>query len=190
MKTRLTCVVKTLTLAFFVLFLSASAISAKEYRYLKVNIHAQAKTAKVARASYANYTNPGAGHIIIPVGTKVLIKDKSRKRIVFSYDDDKKEIIFEYHAPRMGMNVDQYLEKITSPNPVSLEGFSELDRKGIAEGKALAGMTREGVMAALGYPAAHRTPSLDAPTWIYWTNRFGTLAVDFDKNGKVQDVRN
>jgi hypothetical protein len=51
-------------------------------------------------------------------------------------------------------------------------------------------MTKEGILTALGYPAAHRTSSLDAGTWIYWTNRFGTLSVDFDAKGKVTKVTN
>jgi len=162
----------------------------KELRYTKYNIHAQYKSAKVVRASYANYTNPGSGHVIIPAGTAVTVKDKSRRRIVFAYDGGEKEIVFEYHAPRMQMSVDEYLEKITSPTPVSLDHFSALDKKGISQGKALVGMSREGVMTALGYPATHRTPSLDATTWIYWTNRFRTMAVEFGPDGKVVAVRN
>jgi outer membrane protein assembly factor BamE (lipoprotein component of BamABCDE complex) len=48
------------------------------------------------------------------------------------------------------------------------------------------GMTKNGVRAALGYPATHRTPSLENQTWIYWTNRFQNYYVRFDKNGKVK----
>ena len=164
------------------------ALAGDEVRYTKVNIHAQSKNAEIARASYANYTDPGAGHVVVPAGTKILITDKSRKSFTFTYDDGQKEVIFEYHEPRMQMSLDAYLDKITSATPVSFAGLSELDRKGIAEGKALPGMTRDGVMAALGYPATHRTPSLDAKTWIYWTNRFKTIGVEFDDKGKVKAI--
>jgi len=47
-------------------------------------------------------------------------------------------------------------------------------------------MTKNGVRAALGYPATHRTPSLENQTWIYWKNRFQNYYVRFDKNGKVK----
>ena len=30
---------------------------------------------------------------------------------------------------------------------------------------------------------------LDTTTWVYWTNRFGTLAVDFGADGLVSVVR-
>ena len=41
-------------------------------------------------------------------------------------------------------------------------------------------------MMALGYPATHRTPSLDSNTWVYWTNRFTTFEVNFNDKGLVQ----
>jgi hypothetical protein len=50
-------------------------------------------------------------------------------------------------------------------------------------------MSRKGVMVALGYPAAHRTPSLDSNSWTYWTNRFKTIVVEFDAKGLVAEVR-
>jgi len=169
--------------------LAVQSASADEIRYSRINIHTQKKDSNTAKASYANYTRPGAGHVIVPAGTKIAITDKARKSFTFTYDDGKQEVIFEYHEPRMGMSLDEYLDKITSAEPVSQSGLSELDRKGVAEGKALVGMSRDGVMTALGYPATHKTPSLQAKTWIYWTNRFGTVAVDFDDQGIVKAVR-
>ena len=88
----------------------------------------------------------------------------------------------------MGMSVDEYLDLISSPDPVSVGGLSALDRKGIDAGRALPGMTKRGVLAALGYPARHRTPSVESDRWIYWTNRFKTRAVEFDANGEVARV--
>ncbi len=110
--------------------------------------------------------------------------------IYFHVPDKNINVQFEFHETRMGMKTQEYLDKITSPRPVSYARLSNLDRKGIAEGKAFVGMSREGVMAALGYPAVHRTPSLDSPTYIYWTNRFGTMAVNFDAKGKVASIIN
>ena len=87
------------------------------------------------------------------------------------------------------MSVDQYIDLIISPTKVSLKSTSEKDRKGIRDGKAYIGMTKKGVMTALGYPAAHRTSSLDNNTWVYWKNRFSTMVVEFDGNGKVKQVQ-
>ncbi len=159
--------------------------------YNKYNIHTQYASG-VYNASYANYTDPGAGHTVFPPNTKLRVVDTSRKSIEFLADwqGGQAKIVFEYHEPRMGMPVTQYLELITSPTPVSLDGLSELDRKGIGTGQALLGMSKEGVLAALGYPARHKTPSLESPSWIYWTNRFKSRRVDFDSSGKVVGVSN
>ena len=176
-------------LVVFGLFWGSSALAAKEVRYLKCNVHTQAKGSKLLNASYANYIRPGTGHHIVPAGTEITMLRKSRKEFKFLINGDGREVRFQFHEPRMEMSVDDYIEKITSAKPVSLQKLSALDRKGVAGGKALVGMTRAGVMTALGYPATHKTPSLESPTWIYWTNRFGTLAVDFDDRGKVKAVR-
>jgi hypothetical protein len=172
-------------LGAFMLLSLQPAFAADEVRYTRFNVHGQSKDGKTAKASYANFTNPGAGHVIVPAGTEILLTAKSSRSFTFTYDNNRKKVVFEYHQPRMGMSVDEYLDKITSLAPISLDDLSELDQKGVEEGRALFGMTRQGVMTALGYPASHRTPSLEAKTWVYWGNRFTTLAVEFDDAGKA-----
>lgn len=175
------------------LALDAGSAKAEKPVYNKYNIHVQDQVDRRGThrnaASYANYTDPGSGHLIISPGTPLVVQKVSRKEIVFRNQKDNSLIEFEYHEQRMGMSAEKYLELITSPEPVSLKKFSQEDRKGIAEGKARVGMSKEGVLTALGYPATHRTPSLDASSWIYWTNRFGTVAVEFNGSGKVVNVR-
>lgn len=56
----------------------------------------------------------------------------------------------------------------------------ESARKNIEQGIVTEGMTRQQVLTALGYPPAHRTPSLDASAWTYWENRWVTFVVYFD----------
>ncbi|MDH4100528.1 MAG: hypothetical protein OEV28_08125 [Nitrospirota bacterium] len=165
-----------------------SAFADRPVVYTRYNIHVWDKVTKDGgheyHASYANYTDPGTGHFVIPAGSTITVL-WVRNDFKFRVESDKKEVDFEFHSSRMGMSVEQYIEKITSPTPVTFDKLSELDSKGIAEGKALVGMSKEGVMTALGYPATHRTPTLDSPAWVYWTNRFKSIAVTFDKDGKV-----
>ena len=155
--------------------------------YMKVNIHYQ-DNGRDCKASYANYTNPGAGHMILAVNTPVQIK-KWKKGFIIVDTQNNKEILFEYSEPRMQMTVEDYLGKITSASKVDLSQLSEKDQKGIKDGLASVGMTKEGVMMALGYPATHKTPSPDSNRWIYWQNRFGTIAVTFDNQGIVSEIK-
>ncbi len=182
-----------LLVAAVLLWLSP-ALADSATRYTRFNIHVQAKLGRggseVYNASYANYTDPGQGHLVIPAGSRITILKKNRKLFRFRVEEEQKVVDFLFHAPRMQMKVGDYIEKITSPKPVSLAGFSKIDQKGIAAGKAYVGMSRDGVLTALGYPATHRTPSLAASTWVYWTNRYGTIGVDFDARGNVKAIRN
>lgn len=181
---------KTLFILSVLTFCWQSAFAKEELRYTKYNIHGQSLDGVFIKASYANYTNPGDGHIIVPAGTKINISNVTRKSFAFTYDAGKKKVVFEFHAPRMGMKTGEYIELITSAEPTSQKNLSQFDRKGVKQGKASVGMTKEGVLAALGYPAVHRTPSLDASRWVYWANRFRTIAVNFDASGKVSSIDN
>ena len=190
-------VIRIVTLSLLVtIFLVGGFLSniyaAGETMYNKYNIHAQADKKGLLKSSYANYTDPGAGHVIIPPNTKLTVRPWKRfmKNYGFYYDlPDGRHGVFEVHAKRMEMSVDEYEELILSPKPVSLKGFSAVDLKGIKKGKAFKGMTKKGVMTALGYPAAHETPSLDDNQWKYWRNRFRTVVVEFNSKGKVVNVR-
>ena len=172
----------------FVLLVGSQGISHAgwEKLYNRYNIHVASKESRgraTHSASYANYTSPGPGHWIIAPNTELMVKT-GRRGLNIRLTDGR-TVIFEYHAPRMEMSAKEYLGKIMSPEPVDLSGYGELDKQGIKDGKALVGMTKEGVVAALGYPATHRTPSLKESTYVYWRNRFGTVAVEFDADGKV-----
>ena len=156
-------------------------------RHLKCNIHAQA-SGHDTKASYANWTDPGPGHLIIPVNSEVTFSG-FRKGFVITTLNDNRKTYFEYNANYMGMSDDQYISLISSPTPVSVDKLSDSDKKGVKEGRASVGMTKEGVMMALGYPAGHKTPSLESNIWVYWQNRWKTIAVEFDENGKVKNIR-
>lgn len=155
--------------------------------YLKVNIHYQ-DNGKDCKASYANYIRPGEGHKILAVNSPVQIKKWGRKGFIIIDTQNKVNIYFEYQQARMQMPIAEYLNIITSTSKVSLDKFSEKDKKGIKDGVAAAGMTKEGIMTALGYPATHKTPSPEANRWTYWANRFKTIAVNFNDKGIVTDI--
>ena len=58
-------------------------------------------------------------------------------------------------------------------------GLSEVDKKGISLGQPIKGMSKQGVMVALGYPFPSRTASESENVWYYWKNRFDYYPVHF-----------
>jgi len=163
--------------------------------YLKNNIHVQEQTTRkgeaVYRASYANYTDPGSGHLIFPVNTPVTITTAHgiRGKGIVITTQAGQVIHLEFNSKNMGMQPEEYFSFITSSSITPISYLSSIDRKGIEDGKAYAGMTKEGVRIALGYPAVHKTPSLDGNSWTYWKNRFATTVVEFGNDGKVISIR-
>lgn len=160
--------------------------------YLQNNIHGYIKTGMGGKteyiASYANYVEPDTGHFFVPINTAVSIA-KWRSGFTMTRLDDNQLIYFEYRARNMGgMSVEEYLNLITGPKKAYLKGLSAPDRKGIKEGRVSNGMTKKGVRMAWGYPAKHRTPSLDDNVWTYWRNRWVMKSVTFS-NGKVTRVQ-
>ena len=184
---------KFLTLLIVVFCISVVSFSSQardkyiieEPVYLKVNIH-YIEYRRVNKACYLNWTDPGKGHKVLPFNTLVkIIKWKKGFKII----DEKNnlEIFFEYDEPRMHMPIKEYLNLITSSSEIDISNLSAKDLKGVKDGKAYTGMTKNGVMIALGYPATFRTFSLERNTWIYWTNRHTPLNVKFDQEGLVKD---
>ncbi|MCP4691575.1 MAG: hypothetical protein GY859_26250, partial [Desulfobacterales bacterium] len=173
------CLTGLITLCLMFGGASVYAGSSEKIAYLKNNIHGQERAARggemVSKASYANWIDPGEGHFIVPVNSKVKITVKrgimGRKLLITNLADGR-EIHFELNLRNMKLKkMDAYIELISSPEETPLGKLSALDRKGVKLGKAFIGMSKKGVRIALGYPSRHRTPSLDANTWVYWKNR-------------------
>lgn len=155
--------------------------------YLQNNIHGYTR-GNDYHASYANYVQPDTGHFFVPVNTAVSV-GKWRGGFTLTRKDNGQLVYFEYRSGNMGgMSVEEYLNIITGPQKVALTGLSATDRKGIEQGRVLKGMTKKGVRIAWGYPARHKTPSLEDDVWTYWRNRWVMKTVTFS-NGKVAEVR-
>jgi len=152
--------------------------------YTRYNLHYIAEDGLV-KGSFANWTD-WTGHGFVPYNSRVRA-DTWTNRIRFQTETGL-SILFEINPGRMGMSSAEYVALITSSTPVTYENLSDLDRQGIQAGKALVGMSKEGVKIALGYPAKHRTPSLDDNHWTYWRGRHDTYTVEFDADGKVTRI--
>lgn len=130
---------------------------------------------------------------IIPVGTKVVIKEIGDKEIQFVHENGQtfKIIFLEKHS-KPGMTIWDYFEQYFSEeNPLREGGpfqkFSKDEQSNIKIGGIEVNMSRAAVLMAYGYPPSHRTPSLKSDIWIYWMSRFVETAVYF-KDDKVSEM--
>jgi hypothetical protein len=155
--------------------------------YSRYNVHYYTRK-DLNIASYANYTDC-PGHAFLPYNTEFKVGSYG-KGFKLTAVDTGLVILFEYRSANMGgMSVKDYIDTIMSPTPVSYEGLSAVDQEGIKAGRAMVGMTKQGVMIALGYPAKHETPSTDLNAWTYWKGRYNRLVVNFGEDGRVESTR-
>lgn len=152
--------------------------------YTLTNLHPDENRAKLYSA---NFQQSG----LIPLCTEVEIFKVSHKQIKFKIKETGREYKYDLHRKSgedLNTNAAKYFG--THCNKDKVAKLSDIDQKGIAQGKAMVGMSKQGVIYAIGYPPVSSTPTLDSTSWKYWFNRFNTFDVVFGENGKVTQVNN
>jgi hypothetical protein len=121
----------------------------------------------------------------IPVNTEVKILSMSSKDIVFE------EMAFPGIKLTLN-NVQKYSLMGTAElsalyfgaKKVDLSKFTNKEQQFIKNfnGTYKAGITKEALIVARGYPSKHATPTLKYDTWKYWRNRWMTNDIGFENN--------
>jgi hypothetical protein len=135
-----------------------------------------------------NYQLPG----LIPVCSTVQITNVSRKKIAFEYNGQEFEIAYEGFTKGAGKTLNEAVEAIyfaPACNQKKIDSLSKVDQEGIKAAQPRVGMTRDGVLLAMGRPPFHATPDLGSNSWRYWKNRFVQMVVNFDEHGKVSSIQ-
>ncbi|MCK5541321.1 MAG: hypothetical protein KAI40_01420 [Desulfobacterales bacterium] len=96
--------------------------------YTKYNIHVM-NNGRDIKAHYTKWIGPFSGHSIVPLNTKVNLKEWS-KGFILQRVDTGQNIYFSYNYQHMKMPVTQYINLITSNKKNSLSRLGALDRKG------------------------------------------------------------
>ena len=79
-------------------------------------------------------------------------------------------------------------QRYFGPQCPDLRSMRPEDVSGIQNAAVYQGMTKAGVIAAIGYPPEHRTQTLEGDVWLYWASRMGRFEVYFT-NGVVSGMR-
>jgi hypothetical protein len=113
-----------------------------------------------------------------------------RNRLRFQVVKTGREYTYAYHKAAVEP-FNQHLALVFGPecDRKGIERLNATDKAGVQSGAAAKGMTKQGVIFAMGYPPKLRTPDLKANEWIYWRNRFNTFQVTFDDKGRVSEIK-
>jgi hypothetical protein len=150
--------------------------------YTLVNLHPDPARRKLTSV---NYQLGG----LIPLCTRVTILSDEGDSIRFKVNDTGEEYVYlRYKALQEPFH--QHLNRYfgTTCNSAEVARLSEVDQKGVREGRVYPGMTKQGVIYAIGYPPDHATPSTASDQWRYWRSRFRTFVVHFN-NGVVTFIQ-
>jgi outer membrane protein assembly factor BamE (lipoprotein component of BamABCDE complex) len=149
-------------------------------RYLCCNLHYE-KT-EISDVNFQQGT-------VVPFGTNVQILEVGRRSVQFQ-PSGYPAITLVLRYGKEVLPMDQYLDRLFLPDDprAKLRRVPAATVKLIEQGSIDVGMTRDQVLMALGYPPAHRTPSLESPQWRYWENRWHQFVVYFDGD-KVSRVQ-
>jgi hypothetical protein len=122
-----------------------------------------------------NYQQDG----FIPMCTGVVIESVTEREMQFSVPE--LGVRFHYRVdPYLTEPFTAHLDRMFGVQcPPQAAQLSAIDRDGVSRGVAEVGMSRMGVLFALGPPPPHATPSLDLPVWRYWRSRHAAFEVRF-----------
>jgi TolB-like protein len=127
----------------------------------------------------------------LPPGTAIQFIDDNRTVYKFKVNETGRIYTYEHHK-QAGEDFKAHLIKVfgIAWDPAAITALSAADQAGIASGKVSAGMSRQGVELALGKRPVVENPDFKAKSWRYWKSRFDTMAVTFDDQGLVSQVKN
>lgn len=139
-----------------------------------VNLHPDEQH---ARLYSSNYLREG----LIPRCTEVTIDAINRKAMKFTLVETGRTYTWLFQRKLMVESIPEHLDDFfgTDCNEAVVSKLSQIDQQGIMEGRVYEGMSRKGVLLALGPPPTHETPNLEMDSWKYWRSRFDTMLVHF-----------
>lgn len=139
--------------------------------------------------SVVNYQLSGD---LIPACTDIQVTKVNRKRLHFTVDGQEYVMEYDRNIRKAGIAFQDALAGFfgASCDKAKINSLSQKDKDGIERGTASVGMTKDGVLIAMGPPPQHATESLDANQWMYWINRFNRQRIEFDDKGVVTAVVN
>jgi len=141
--------------------------------YLLTNLHSYQK---ITRFYSTNYQQP----TLVPRCTEVTLKSVDEQDLIFTINGVEYTYRFSKIATPEGFdaNIKKYFGS-TCDNS-AIKALSAVDQKGVKEGAPYVGMSKKGLIYAIGYPPQSETPSTELSTWKYWREKNATMVIEFN----------
>lgn len=135
--------------------------------------------------SDSNYAENGK--TVIPAGTPVRVAGYGRHRVRLEIDGARQALGNDYSRD---LDLETFARRyvLTEDPTARMAAWPQSVQDAVRRARLTAGMTREQVLASMGYPISSENPDLDEPLWRYWLSSFDEVQVHFDGAGRVTDV--
>jgi hypothetical protein len=150
---------------------TAYVIEGETLVYTLTNLHPDERR---GLAYSLNYQQDG----LIPVCTQVNIDSVNQRELRFTVASSGRQYRYLF-TRHLRDAIDLHMGRYFGPNCPDLTALSDADRVGIQQGQVFQGMSKQGVILAVGYPPEHQTPSLEVDQWAYWRNAHRRFLVYF-----------
>ncbi len=150
--------------------------------YTLVNLHPDIRRSRLYAINYQ-------GGDLIPLCTEVTLLKASKNVLKFEVISTGQRYTYRNHKAAvepLAAHLSNFFGR--KCNTSKVERLSSIDQKGIREGVAYEGMSRNGIILAMGYPPRHKTPDLMASRWVYWKDRRRLIVVKFGEDGLVNRI--
>lgn len=155
-----------------------SLLQAKKI-YTQTNLHPDTRDGSL---SAFNYQKDG----LIPHCTEIEVIDIDSDTFLFRANNKEYEFEFDERNGSFDESIQQYFgaacQKVSSK-------LNHVDKKGLDMGAVYKGMSKSGVILAIGYPPRHQTPTVRDKVWKYWLNDDETFSVIFDDTSTVKYIK-
>jgi len=125
---------------------------------------------------------------MIPAGTPVEVLSYGSNRAYVKIDGKPMRLGHDYGRDQE--TLEAWVHKIVvndDPRP-RIATYAPTVQEAIRQGKVMVGMTREQVIAAIGYPLTSENVSLDAPVWRCWRSSHGEFDLNFGPEGRITSI--
>lgn len=130
-------------------------------------------------------TNYSRGEMI-PINTRATVESIGSKKMILNIDGRRITVVnVRKHTQR---DTAEIASEMLSPISINMADIPESIRGDVKSGILRLGMTKEQALMTRGYPPRHKTPTIKASTWVYWSSKFVQLTIVFE-NGKISRGR-
>lgn len=137
-----------------------------------------------------SYTTNYRAGICIPRGSKITVIKVTKKYadiLVDRFNIGKVRLFNPVKHSRL--STEMYLNRMLSKKALGFRKYAKKKRDYIQSCRLSVGMSKNEVIASVGYPPAHVTPTIEMNQWKYWKKRFNTEMLYFSKSNNLQTIQ-